>query len=210
MRAWFPWLGPIFAALVLIATPGFASPERTVVFFGDSLTAGYGLDDPSTEAFPALIQRKIDAAGLHWRVVNAGLSGDTSADGLHRVDWILRQPVNVFVLELGGNDGLRGLPPEATRANLQSIIERVRAKQPAARILLVGILAPPNMGPDFTRAFAAIFPELAGKNKLPLVPFLLAGVAGQPALNQADGIHPNATGDKIVADTVWSALRPLL
>jgi acyl-CoA thioesterase I len=196
------------ACLALI--PVRAAGVKTVVFFGDSLTAGLGLEDSSTQAYPALIQKKIDRAGLPWRVVNAGLSGETSAGGLRRVDWILRQPVDVFVLELGGNDGLRGIPPEATAANLQAIIDRVRAKYPAARIVLAGILAPPNMGEDFTRAFAAIFPALAEKNHVPLIPFLLEGVVGKPGLDQADGIHPTAEGHAVVADTVWAVLKSLL
>jgi acyl-CoA thioesterase-1 len=187
-----------------------AAEVKTVLFFGDSLTAGLGLEDPSVQAFPALIQKKIDAAGLPWRVVNAGLSGETSAGGLRRVDWILRQRVEVFVLELGGNDGLRGLAPETTRANLQAIIDRVREKSPATKIVLAGIAAPPNMGADFTRAFAAIFPELAKTNGVTLIPFLLEGVGGRPELNQADGIHPNVQGHAIVAETVWTVLKPLL
>jgi acyl-CoA thioesterase-1 len=187
-----------------------AVETKTLLFFGDSLTAGYGLDDPSAQAFPALVQKKVDATGLPWRVVNAGLSGETSAGGLRRVDWILRQRVEVFVLELGGNDGLRGLPPETTHANLQAIIDRVRAKYPTAKIVLAGIAAPPNMGADFTRAFAAIFPELAEKNGVPLIPFLLEGVGGWPEFNQPDGIHPNVQGHAIVAETVWKVLQPLL
>lgn len=201
----------LLAALIgLAATPAGAAATRTVVFFGDSLTAGYGLEDPSTQAYPAIIQKKIDQAGLPWRVVNAGLSGETSAGGLRRVDWILRQPVDVFVLELGGNDGLRGIPPGATAANLQAIIDRVRAKCPAARIILAGMAAPPNMGEDFTRAFAAVFPALAEKNQVPLIPFLLEGVVGKPGLDQADGIHPTAEGHAVVADTVWSVLKSCL
>ena len=187
-----------------------AVETKTLLFFGDSLTAGLGLEDPSAQAFPALIQKKLDDAGLPWRVVNAGLSGETSAGGLRRVDWILRQRVEVFVLELGGNDGLRGLPPETTRANLQAIIDRVRAKSPTTKIVLAGIAAPPNMGADFTRAFAAIFPELAEKNGVTLIPFLLEGVGGRPELNQPDGIHPNVQGHSIVAETVWAVLKPLL
>ena len=192
------------------AATASAAETKTLLFFGDSLTAGYGLEDPSIAAFPARIQKKITDAGLPWRVVNAGLSGETSAAGLRRVDWVLRQRVDVFVLELGGNDGLRGLPPEATRANLQAIIDRVRTKYPAATIVLAGIAAPPNMGADFTGAFAAIFPELAKKNHLPLIPFLLEGVAGRPELSQSDGIHPTETGHELVAETVWTVLKPLL
>lgn len=199
-----------FVYFVCFVVGSAAAETRTILFFGDSLTAGYGLDDPAAAAFPARVQQKIDGAGLPWRVVNAGLSGETSAGGLRRVNWILRQHVDVFVLALGGNDGLRGIPPETTRANLQAIIDRVRATCPAAPILLAGIVAPPNMGTDFTRAFAAIFPQLAEKNHLPIIPFLLEGVAGRPGLNQADGIHPNDQGHAIVAETVWTALRPLL
>jgi len=207
--SWIPCLALILG-LGLAAGAARAAEAPALLFFGDSLTAGYGLEDPATEAFPALIQRRIQAAGLAWRVVNAGLSGETSAGGLRRVDWVLRQRVDCFVLELGGNDGLRGIPPATTEANLQAIIDRVRARDPAAKIVLVGIEAPPNMGPDFTRAFAAIFPALAARNHLPLVPFLLEGVAGRPALNQGDGIHPTDRGHAIVAETVWKVLRPLL
>ena len=206
-RRWIPRLAVI---LGLAAGAARAGEPPTLLFFGDSLTAGYGLEDPATEAYPAVIQRKIAAAGLAWRVVNAGLSGETSAGGLRRVDWVLRQRVDCFVLELGGNDGLRGIPPATTEANLQGIIDRVRAKDPAAKIILVGIEAPPNMGPDFTRAFAAIFPALAARNHLPLIPFLLKGVAGRPGLNQADGIHPTAKGHAAVAETVWSVLKSVL
>lgn len=191
------------------ALTGSAAETKTLLFFGDSLTAGYGLEDSSTEAFPAIIQKKIADAGLPWRVVNAGLSGETSAGGLRRVAWVLRQHVDIFVLELGGNDGLRGLPPEATRANLQAIVDRVRTKYPAAKIVLAGIAAPPNMGAAFTGAFAAVFPELAQKNQLPFIPFLLEGVAGRPELNQPDGIHPNRRGHALTAETVWNALKPL-
>ena len=212
-RAWYrlldkPWLA--FVYFVCFVVTSCAAEVKTILFFGDSLTAGYGLEDQSVQAFPALIQKKLDDAGLLWRAVNAGLSGETSAGGLRRVDWILRQRVEVFVLELGGNDGLRGLPPETTRANLQAIIDRVRAKYPAAKIVLVGIAAPPNMGADFTRAFAVIFPELAEKNGVALIPFLLEGVGGRPELNQPDGIHPNVHGHAIVAETVWKVLKPLL
>jgi acyl-CoA thioesterase-1 len=203
-----PWLA--FVCFVCFVVASSAVESRTILFFGDSLTAGYGLEDPATQAFPARIQKKIVDAGLPWRVVNAGLSGETSAAGLRRVDWVLQQRVDIFVLELGGNDGLRGLPPEATRANLQGIIDRVRAKYPAAAIVLAGIAAPPNMGADFTGAFAAIFPELAQKNRLPLIPFLLEGVAGRPEINQADGIHPTEKGHALVAETVWFVLKSRL
>jgi len=182
----------------------------TIVFFGDSLTAGYGLENPAAEAYPALIGQKLAAAGLPWRVVNAGLSGDTSAGGVRRLDWVLRQPVGIFVLALGANDGLRGFDPAVTRANLEAIVERVRARYPAAVIVLAGMRMPPNLGEDYTRAYAATFPRVAADEHIALIPFLLAGVGGNPALTQPDGLHPTAAGDAIMADTVWQTLRPLL
>jgi len=185
-----------------------AAETKTIVFFGDSLTAGYGLDPD--EAYPALIQKKIEAAGLSDRVVNAGLSGETTAGGLRRLDWILRQRVDVFVIELGGNDGLRGIPPESSRKNLQSIIDRVRQKYPKSQVVLAGMKLPSNMGAEHTEKFAAIYSELAEKNKVTLIPFLLEHVGGIPSLNLPDGIHPTAQGHEIVADTVWGILKPLL
>ena len=187
-----------------------AAPARTIVFFGDSLTAGYGLDDPSSQGYPALIQKKIDAAGLPWRTVNAGLSGETTAGGLRRIDWILRQSIDVFVLALGGNDGLRGVDPASSRANLQKILDRVRAKYPEARLVVAGMKMPPAMGADFARAFDGMYPELAAKNDATLIPFLLDGVGGDPRLNQPDRIHPTAAGQEIVADNVWAVLRKVL
>lgn len=201
------------AALVLAASRTGAAPdpaERTVVFFGDSLTAGLGLADPDTQAYPALIQKRIEADHLPWRVVNAGLSGETSAGGLRRVDWVLHQKIDLFVLELGGNDGLRGTPLGATEANLQGIIDHVRAKYPSAGIVLVGMRMPGNLGPEYTEGFRAIYPSLARRNRLPLIPFLLEGVAGRQDLNQADGIHPTAAGEIVIADDVWKAIRPML
>lgn len=198
----------IFA--VFAASLPAAEGPRTLVFFGDSLTAGYGLDDPSTEAYPAIIQKKIDADHLGWRVVNAGLSGETTAGGLRRVEWILRQPVDIFVLALGGNDGLRGISPALTRTNLQGIIDRVRAKYPAAKIVLAGMQMPPSMGADYTREFRELYPALAAKNSATLVPFLLEAVGARAELNQPDAIHPTAEGHTLVAETVWKVLRPLL
>ncbi len=183
---------------------------RTIVFFGDSLTFGYGLDDPGAEAYPALIQKKIAEAHLNYRVVNAGLSGETTAGGLRRVDWVLRQPIDVFVLALGGNDGLRGLAPAVTAENLKAIVGHVRAKYPAAKIVLAGMQMPPSMGPDYARDFGAIFPALAREEHLTLIPFLLEGVGGREDLNQADRIHPTAAGHEVVAENVWKVLRPLL
>ena len=193
--------------LWLVAGLG-AAETRTIVFFGDSLTAGYGLDPD--EAFPALIQKKLAEAGRPWRVVNAGLSGETTAGGLRRLDWVMRQPIDIFVLELGGNDGLRGIPPEASRANLQAMIDRIRARFPNAAIVLAGMQVPPNMGPDYSRQFAVMYPELAKKNLATLIPFLLEGVGGEPSLNQPDGIHPNAEGHSKVAQTVWKTIKDLL
>jgi acyl-CoA thioesterase-1 len=192
------------------AAAGPTAPLRTLVFFGDSLAAGYGLDDPATESFPGVIERRIEEAHLPWRVVNAGESGETTAGGLRRVDWILRQPVDLFVLELGGNDGLRGTAPAVTRANLQAIIDEVRAKAPSAGIVLAGMQMPTSMGEEYARAFAAVFRDVAAANHLPLIPFLLEGVGGRPELNQADGIHPTAAGARRVADNAWTILRPLL
>ena len=182
---------------------------KTVLFFGDSLTAGYGLDDPAL-AFPGRIQEKMTAAGLPWRVINAGLSGETTAGGLRRLDWILRQPVDVFVLELGANDGLRGVSPEVARTNLQAIIDRVRTKNPATRLVIAGMQMPANMGPEYTEAFRKIFSELAQKNDAVFIPFLLEGVGGNPELNLPDGVHPTAEGHARIAETVWKFLRPLL
>lgn len=207
----------MLALLFVCFVPFVLSPLRaaenhlkTVVFFGDSLTAGYGLEDPATEAYPARIEEKIADAHLPYRVVNAGLSGETTAGGLRRVDWILRQPIDIFVLALGGNDGLRGIEPAVTRTNLQGIIDRVRTKDPAATVIIAGMMIPPSMGQDYAREFAAIYPELAKENHLPFIPFLLDGVGGSEELNQADRIHPTAQGHAILAETVWKVLRPLL
>ncbi len=217
----------LFFLLGLVLTASFSSaaeftPEKTIVFFGDSLTAGYGLESPATDAFPALLQEKLNAlpaptgaadtpaSGPRWRVVNAGLSGETTAGGLRRVDWILRQPVDIFVLALGGNDGLRGVAPAISEKNLQAIIDRVRARDPAAKILLAGMMMPGSMGEDYAKTFAAMYPALAAKNHLALVPFLLDGVGGHPKLNQPDGIHPTPAGHAIIAENLWLVLKTLL
>ncbi len=185
-----------------------ATEAKTIVFFGDSLTAGYGVDPD--DAYPALIQKKIDATGLQWRVVNAGLSGETTAGGLRRLEWILRQHVDIFVIELGGNDGLRGIPTETSHANLQQMIDRLRQKYPDIKIILAGMQLPTNLGPDYTKKFAAIYPALAQENSIALIPFLLERVGGIPSLNQADGIHPTPRGHEIVAETVWATMNPML
>ncbi len=197
---------PLFAQ----QTP-VAAATRTIVFFGDSLSAGYGLADAADEAFPALIQRKITAAKLAYRVVNAGLSGDTTAGGLRRIDWLLQHPVDILVLELGGNDGLRGLPTQETERNLQQIIDKTRAKNPQVKIVIAGMRLPPNLGVDYVARFIAVFPALAKNNPdAVLLPFILEGVGGDPRLNQRDQIHPTAEGHKIIAELVWKTLQPLL
>ena len=178
------------------------------MFFGDSLTAGYGLDP--AQGFASLIQKKIDTLGLEYEVVNAGLSGETTAGGNSRIDWILRQPIDVFILELGGNDGLRGIDPSASFKNLQSIIDKVKAKYPAAKIVLAGMEAPPNMGDDFTSEFRAMYPKLAKTNDTALIPFLLDKVGGIPELNQADGIHPTAKGHQLVTENIWPVLKEVI
>ena len=181
---------------------------KTILFFGNSLTAGYGLS-PS-EAFPALIQKKIDSVNLSYKVVNAGVSGETSSGGLSRVGWILRQPVDVFVLELGANDGLRGIPLDQTKKNLQLIMDSVKQKYPSCKIVLAGMQIPPNMGQAYTTQFQEIFRDLAESNKVLLIPFLLEGVGGEEELNQEDGIHPTAEGHKIVAENIWKLLKGVL
>ncbi len=196
----------VLLGLWLVAGLGAAEP-KTVLFFGDSLTAGYGVEPD--EAYPALIQRKIEQAGLPWRVVNAGLSGETTSGGLRRLDWILRQHVDIFVIELGGNDGLRGINPALTGSNLTAMIDRIRQRYPDVKLVLAGMQLPTNMGADYTREFAAIYPEVAKAGHAVLIPFLLDRVGGIPTLNQADGIHPTAEGHQIVADTVWRTLQPL-
>lgn len=185
-----------------------ASTPKTILFFGDSLTAGYGLS--TEEAFPALVEKNLKGKGKPVKVINAGLSGETSAGGLSRIDWILRQPIDVFVLELGANDGLRGLPLEQTQKNLQAIIDKVKAKNPKVKIVIAGMMVPPNMGNDYTTAFQKLFPALAKKNNATLIPFLLKDVAGIEKLNLSDGIHPNPEGHKIVAGNVQRVLEPLI
>ena len=181
---------------------------KTIVFFGNSLTAGYGLS--TSEAFPAIIQRRIDSLNLPYNVVNAGVSGETSSGGNTRIDWILQQPMDIFVLELGANDGLRGVQLSETRKNLQSIIDKVKAKYPNAKLVFAGMEIPPNMGQAYTTEFRNIYTELAEKNVMTLIPFLLEGVGGEPELNQGDGIHPTVEGHLIVAENVWRELEKLL
>ena len=188
-----------------------ASKAELILFFGNSLTAGYLLE--LEQAFPALIQKKIDTLGLPYETRNSGLSGETSTGGNSRIEFVLdnlEKPLGVFVLELGANDGLRGISPEETEKSLQLIIDKVKEKYPTAHVLLCGMEAPPNMGDDFTVAFRQIFPRLSEKNQTAFLPFLLDGVAGIPELNLPDGIHPTPEGHKMVAENVWEALEPLL
>lgn len=178
--------------------------KKSIVFFGNSITAGYGLS--IEQSFPSRVQSKIDSLQLNYTTTNAGLSGETTASGVNRVNWILKQPVDIFVLELGANDGLRGIPTEETYKNLKAIIGQVRAKNNNARIILAGMKVPPNMGKDYATRFEAVFTQVATEEKVELIPFLLDGVAGIPELNQADGIHPTATGAQLIANLVWDFL----
>jgi acyl-CoA thioesterase I len=206
-----PQLKIFFLLLLLLMLRGLstaAPTPRIILFLGDSITAGFGLNP--AEAFPALIQQKIDAHRWSFQVVNAGQSGDTSAGGLGRLDWLLKNRVDVLVLELGANDGLRGLPVETTQKNLQAIIERTQHKYPEAKVILAGMKVPANMGGDYGRKFEAIFADLAKKNNAPLIPFILEGVGGVRELNLADGIHPTAKGQEMVAANVWKVLEPVL
>ena len=215
-RCW--WVGPLLAMLAACGKdarqPGTplstvpASGRGRVVFLGTSLTAGYGLD--ASQAYPALIQQKIDSAGLPFEAVNAGVSGETSAGALRRIDWLLQQPLTVLVVETGANDGLRGQNVDSLKANIQAIIDRANALKPRPRIVLVGMRMLTNYGPGYIGRFARIYPELAKRNDLPLVPFLLDGVAGVDSLNQADAIHPTAAGQRRLAQTVWRTLEPVL
>jgi acyl-CoA thioesterase-1 len=194
----------VIAFVVMIQLP----KQKTILFFGDSLTAGYGLSPE--EAFPALIEKQLNKTGPRVKVVNAGLSGETSAGGLGRIDWIMRQPIDIFVLELGANDGLRGLPVAQTISNLQAIIDKVKARQPDVKIVLAGMMVPPNMGPKYANDFKSIYPDLAKKNKATLIPFILDGVGGDEKLNQADGIHPNVEGHQIIANNLMKVFEPLI
>jgi acyl-CoA thioesterase-1 len=205
-----PMNKPFLILLFAIVSMSFIINQRqkTILFYGDSLTAGYGLSPEF--AFPNLIQQKLKDAGKDYQVINAGLSGETSAGGLARIDWVLRQPVDIFILELGANDGLRGLEIGQTKTNLQWIIDKVKAKNPNVKFVIAGMKVPPNMGDNYGTSFEKIFKEIASRNNSALIPFLLDGVGGDPKLNQADGIHPTAEGHKIVAENVWEVLKPIL
>jgi acyl-CoA thioesterase I len=199
--------GSLLVAL-LFAILAAAAGERVILVLGDSITAGYGLD--LSQAYPELLQQRIDSRGWRFKVINAGQSGDTSAGGLTRLDWLLKNRVDVLVLELGANDGLRGLPPETTRKNLQAIIDRTKKKYPDARIVIAGMKIPPNMGRDYSDKFEAIYPAVARANKAALIPFILESVGGVRELNLPDGMHPTAKGHEIVAANVWKVLEPVL
>jgi acyl-CoA thioesterase I len=194
------------AAAGRVAETTTAKP--VVLFFGTSLTAGYGLDP--AQAFPSLIQKKAEADGVPIKAVNAGLSGETTAGAARRIDWVLRTPADVVVVEAGANDALRGLPPDAAKANLERVIETIRQKQPRAKIVLVQMEAPPNYGAAYTHSFRSIYRDVSQKENVPLIPFLLKGVAGISRYNQADGVHPNFAGEQIVADNIWRALKPIV
>ncbi len=198
----------LIAPLAIICLTGAAVPPKNILFLGDSITAGYGLE--SSQAYPALIQAKIDAKGWNFKAINAGQSGDTTAGGLNRLNWLLKSRVDVLLLELGGNDGLRGLPAETSKKNLQAIVDSTKKKYPEAKIILAGMKVPPNMGTDYAKQFNAIFPELANKNQAALIPFILEGVGGVRELNLADGIHPTAKGHERVAANVWKVMEPVL
>jgi acyl-CoA thioesterase-1 len=204
MKRWFCYL--LFSYFMF--SPLTAEDSQRVVVLGDSLTAGYGLDPDL--AFPALLQAMVDESGLNFEIVNAGVSGDTSAGGVRRINWLLKQKIDVLILELGANDGLRGVSLESTRTNLQKIIDETKTKNPEVDIIIAGMMVPPNLGPDYTERFKQIFPSLAENNNCFLIPFLLDGVAGQPELNLPDGIHPTAEGHQIIAENVWKILEPVL
>lgn len=192
--------------LILFNTGLYA--QNSILFFGDSITAGYGLEEE--QAYPAFIQEKIDSLEMDYSVINAGLSGETTAGGLRRVDWILQQEIDLFFLGLGGNDGLRGIDPENTRENLMGIIKKVREKNPDITIILAGMEAPPNLGDEYTSRFRQIFQDIAEQYDIIFMPFLLEDVAGIEELNQPDGIHPTAEGHQIIAENIWRYLEPEL
>lgn len=193
------------------SAPTTTTNKKNIVFFGNSLTAGYGLDNPTKDGFVGLIEARLDSLKLPYTCINAGESGRTTAGGESAIDWVIeQQPVDVFILELGGNDALRGVKPEESIKNLQSIIDKVKAKNPSVKIVLAGMEAPRNMGSSYINAFHNIYPTLAKKNNSTLIPFLLENVGGIADLNQKDGIHPTEAGNKIIAETIWNTLKTAL
>jgi len=185
-----------------------AQEKKTILFFGDSIAAGYGIEPQ--QSFPAIIQNKIDSAGLNYEVINGGLSGETSAGGLRRIDWVLQRDIDIMILELGGNDGLRGIDLSSTKENLQQIIDKAKAKNPDIEIILAGMQVPPNLGTEYTKEFQELYPELADENDLVLIPLILNKVGGIDKYMQPDQIHPNVEGHKVVAETIWDVLSDLL
>jgi acyl-CoA thioesterase-1 len=182
--------------------------NKTILFFGNSLTAGYGIDPE--ESFAGRIQTRLDSLKKEFRVINGGLSGETTAGGLSRLDWFLEEEPYLFVLELGGNDGLRGIALTETKKNLLAIVDKVQAKYPNTKIILAGMQIPPNMGQEYTEEFKAIYPAVAKEKNIELIPFLLEGVAGNPDLNLPDGIHPTAEGHRLVMETLWPYISKAL
>ncbi|HCT55235.1 MAG TPA: arylesterase, partial [Balneola sp.] len=180
----------------------YSQEKKSILFFGDSISAGYGLEPQ--QAFPAIIQHKIDSLGLNYEVINGGLSGETSAGGLRRINWVLQRDIDIMILELGGNDGLRGIDLSSTKGNLQQIIDRAKAKNPEMEIIIAGMQVPPNLGTDYTKKFQELYPELAEENNIPLIPLILDEVGGRDEFMQPDQIHPNAEGHKVVAETIWA------
>lgn len=205
----FRWFASQLGVVFLFAAfPVAAAKERTVLVLGDSLSVGYGLNPD--QAYPAILQKKINEAGLDFNIVNAGVSGETSAGGLRRIDWLLKNKIDVLILELGANDGLRGIPLESTQANLRRIIDKTLQHSPSAKVVIAGMMVPPNLGPIYAEKFQNLFSELAADCDAPLIPFLLRDVAGKRDLNLDDGIHPNPSGHEVVAETVWEVLEPVL
>ncbi|MEP0004526.1 MAG: arylesterase [Balneola sp.] len=186
----------------------YSQEKKSILFFGDSISAGYGIQPQ--QAFPAVIQDKIDSLGLNYEVINGGLSGETSAGGLRRINWVLQRDIDIMILELGGNDGLRGIDLSSTKDNLQQIIDRAKAKNPEIEIIIAGMQVPPNLGTDYTKEFQDLYPELAEKNNLTLIPLILDKVGGRDEFMQPDQIHPNVLGHKVVAETVWDYLYKIL
>ena len=205
---WFVLVFLILTQTAKSEEPRLPLRSQTVMVLGDSLAAGFGVDPE--EAFPAVLQRRAEESGLPVRIINGGVSGDTTAGGLRRLDWLLKTPVDVLFLELGGNDGLRGLPIESTRSNLTAIIQRTRTRHPKAEIVVAGMQMPPNVGSDYADRFQALFPEVARGQKASLIPFLLEGVGGIPELNLPDQIHPTPKGHRMIASNAWPVLEPLL
>ena len=185
-----------------------AQEQKNILIFGDSITAGYGVDPE--QAFPSILQQKIDSTGLHFKVINGGLSGETSAGGLRRISWVLQRKVDIMILELGGNDGLRGIELQSTKNNLQQIITTAQTKDPDIQIIIAGMQVPPNLGIEYTNEFVNLYIDLAEENNLPLIPLILNAVGGYEEFMQPDQIHPNAEGHLIVAETVWKTLFPII